>query len=427
MVQIVPYSSYSATLVAPSETLVRRLHPGQCWSGPDAAGSCPAVALEPPETSATGSARPPRPEYAKNSLAPAKQGTFDQCRPELRQLVRDAAVDDDLAEAERCAHQRSFPRRAAATRERVRPQRLARSLSPRQRGSGVLANMDASRFPPQHKRGLSVCAPPAANAACAVGDQDRSLRRGMIVLCLPSIGLLRCDVSSVWLMQCWWDWGRCWARVCSLLGGRRPQLQALDYKSRYPLPRWWRTATRSQAPVGRSTSVGRRHLHLRTPPARSDMGVRRRMGIRRRQVGELRGDGVDGGRVRLAGASSRAAVLAAVLLTAVNYRGVTKTAAVTRVLVVVTLLALGVVVVGSLAGGATDRPDSRRWVGMAPMRSCRPLGCCFSPSPATPGSPHSERRCATRPALSREPCRWPWGSWLWCMRWLGSVCSSSRC
>ena len=49
-----------------------------------------------------------------------------------------------------------------------------------------------------------------------------------------------------------------------------------------------------------------------------------------------------------------AAVLAAVVLTAVNYRGVKKTAAATRVLVTVTLLVLGVVVVGSLAGGETD-------------------------------------------------------------------------
>jgi basic amino acid/polyamine antiporter, APA family len=49
-----------------------------------------------------------------------------------------------------------------------------------------------------------------------------------------------------------------------------------------------------------------------------------------------------------------AAALAAVVLTAVNYRGVTKTASVTRLLVVITLLALGGVVVGSLAGGATD-------------------------------------------------------------------------
>lgn len=47
-----------------------------------------------------------------------------------------------------------------------------------------------------------------------------------------------------------------------------------------------------------------------------------------------------------------AAVLAAAAMTAVNYRGVAKTAALTRVLVAVTLVVLGVVVVGSFAGGA---------------------------------------------------------------------------
>lgn len=50
-----------------------------------------------------------------------------------------------------------------------------------------------------------------------------------------------------------------------------------------------------------------------------------------------------------------AAVAAATVLTAVNYRGVTKTAALTRVLVAVTLAALGLVLVGSFAGGATDQ------------------------------------------------------------------------
>jgi APA family basic amino acid/polyamine antiporter len=49
-----------------------------------------------------------------------------------------------------------------------------------------------------------------------------------------------------------------------------------------------------------------------------------------------------------------AAVLAAALLTAVNYRGIAKTAALTRVLVAVTLLALGAVLLGSFGGGATD-------------------------------------------------------------------------
>jgi APA family basic amino acid/polyamine antiporter len=49
-----------------------------------------------------------------------------------------------------------------------------------------------------------------------------------------------------------------------------------------------------------------------------------------------------------------AAVLAAAVLTAVNYWGVAKTAAATRVLVAVTVVVLGVVLVGSFAGGATD-------------------------------------------------------------------------
>jgi basic amino acid/polyamine antiporter, APA family len=48
------------------------------------------------------------------------------------------------------------------------------------------------------------------------------------------------------------------------------------------------------------------------------------------------------------------AVLAAVVLTAVNYYGITKTAGLTRVLVAVTLLTLAVVVVGCLGGGAAD-------------------------------------------------------------------------
>lgn len=49
-----------------------------------------------------------------------------------------------------------------------------------------------------------------------------------------------------------------------------------------------------------------------------------------------------------------AAVAAAAVLTGVNYRGVAKTAALTRVLVAVTLAALALVLVGSFAGGAAD-------------------------------------------------------------------------
>jgi APA family basic amino acid/polyamine antiporter len=49
-----------------------------------------------------------------------------------------------------------------------------------------------------------------------------------------------------------------------------------------------------------------------------------------------------------------AAVLAAAVLTVVNYRGVAKTAAATRVLVALTLVVLGMVLVSSFAGGAAD-------------------------------------------------------------------------
>ena len=49
-----------------------------------------------------------------------------------------------------------------------------------------------------------------------------------------------------------------------------------------------------------------------------------------------------------------AAALAAAVLTAVNYRGVSKTAAVNRLLVALTLAVLGLVLVGSFGGGATD-------------------------------------------------------------------------
>lgn len=50
-----------------------------------------------------------------------------------------------------------------------------------------------------------------------------------------------------------------------------------------------------------------------------------------------------------------AAVAAASVMTAVNYRGIAKTAALTRVLVAVTLVVLGVVVIACFGGGAADQ------------------------------------------------------------------------
>ncbi|NHC44237.1 APC family permease [Motilibacter aurantiacus] len=54
-----------------------------------------------------------------------------------------------------------------------------------------------------------------------------------------------------------------------------------------------------------------------------------------------------------------AAVVAAGALTAVNYRGITRTAALNRALVTVTLGSLALVVAGCLAGGATDAANLR--------------------------------------------------------------------
>ena len=55
------------------------------------------------------------------------------------------------------------------------------------------------------------------------------------------------------------------------------------------------------------------------------------------------------------------ALAAVVLLTAVNYRGVTRTARLTRVIVTLVLVALGVVVAASLLGGQADGPQLSTW------------------------------------------------------------------
>jgi APA family basic amino acid/polyamine antiporter len=61
-----------------------------------------------------------------------------------------------------------------------------------------------------------------------------------------------------------------------------------------------------------------------------------------------------------------AAVAAVVTLTAVNYRGITRTAGLTRIIVAVVLVALGLGVVASLAGGD---PDPARLTGLPPGTS----------------------------------------------------------
>ena len=93
-----------------------------------------------------------------------------------------------------------------------------------------------------------------------------------------------------------------------------------------------------------------------------------------------------------------AAVVAVVGLAALNYRGITKTALLTRVLVVASLTALAVAVVGVAVGGHATRTISaigRRSAPAAPTASSRPPGCCSSLSPVMPASPRWVRKSVT--------------------------------
>ena len=72
-----------------------------------------------------------------------------------------------------------------------------------------------------------------------------------------------------------------------------------------------------------------------------------------------------------------AAVVVALLLTAVNYRGVAKTAALTRLLVGVTLLVLAVVLVASFGGGATDPARLAPLGGTGPYGVLQAAGLLF--------------------------------------------------
>ena len=132
------------------------------------------------------------------------------------------------------------------------------------------------------------------------------------------------------------------------------------------------------------------------------VGLRRRMGLRRRQdraaARRWRSPSrptpcPPGGSAR-SRPSPRSSALAAV-----NYRGVTRTAGLTRVLVAVVLAVL--------RRGRRGRPRRRgaRTAGLGAVRaataaagtaSCSRPGCCSSPSPATPASPPWARRSATR-------------------------------
>ena len=98
-----------------------------------------------------------------------------------------------------------------------------------------------------------------------------------------------------------------------------------------------------------------------------------------------------------------AAVLA---LASLNYRGVTKTVLLTRVLAATSLTALAVVVVGIAVGGRADPANLGGWQALGtggPYGILQAPACCSSRSPATPGSRPWARRSAIRSAPSPGP------------------------
>ena len=103
----------------------------------------------------------------------------------------------------------------------------------------------------------------------------------------------------------------------------------------------------------------------------------------------------------------RAVAIAAVAaITVVNLGGLTRTVAVTRILLAVSLTALATVVVAGwsspmLTSGVSPRSTVDR------STSCGPLGSCSSRSPATPGSPPSAKKSTIPrpPSPRRSPGR----------------------
>ncbi|HEX5533272.1 MAG TPA: APC family permease, partial [Actinomycetales bacterium] len=71
------------------------------------------------------------------------------------------------------------------------------------------------------------------------------------------------------------------------------------------------------------------------------------------------------------------AAAAVIVLAAVNYRGVTRTARLTRIIVAVSLLALGVVVVAALSGTAPDVANLRVDVQTSPLGVLQSAGLLF--------------------------------------------------
>ncbi|HET6869991.1 MAG TPA: amino acid permease [Solirubrobacteraceae bacterium] len=104
------------------------------------------------------------------------------------------------------------------------------------------------------------------------------------------------------------------------------------------------------------------------------------------------------------------AAAAVVALAALNYRGVTKTAFVTRVLVGTSLLALAVVVVAIAAGGRADSANLGGWTALGsggPSGILQAGGLLFFAFAGMPVLPRWVKRSEIHSARSRGPSRWP--------------------
>ena len=115
--------------------------------------------------------------------------------------------------------------------------------------------------------------------------------------------------------------------------------------------------------------------------------------------------------VPASGWTQRLVALGAVLaLGATNYRGITRTARLSRVLVAITLASLAAILIGTWLAPGPLQPLTWSVPGAGPTACCRRPACCSSPSPATPASRPSARRSVTRVAPSPSPSSAPWGS-----------------
>ena len=101
-------------------------------------------------------------------------------------------------------------------------------------------------------------------------------------------------------------------------------------------------------------------VRLRSAPPRRGLGLSRGLGLRRRQDGELRAMALTVGAYVWPEQARAVAVATVLALTALNLRGVHKSALATRVIVAVVLVVLALVVAALWSGGEVELADQLR-------------------------------------------------------------------